>query len=182
MLYAGLRRGEVAALDIAESVDFTSQTIKVTRAVSFLHNKPELKETKSEAGNRTIPVFSPLKPYLDNAAGLAAKFADSPQARNTVDKQNTFITRQSFMCGFNDFMRLAGVRCTAHDLRHTWFTMMYDAGIDIKTAQRWGGHATAAMTIELYTHLSEQRETQSRKMAEEYFSSRSVGQAESQVL
>jgi len=40
-----------------------------------------------------------------------------------------------------------------HDLRHTAASMWLAAGADPKVVQRVLGHATAAMTMDLYGHL-----------------------------
>lgn len=50
---------------------------------------------------------------------------------------------------------------TAHQLRHTYATMLYDAGVDVLTAQRLLGHADVQTTMRIYTHLSKQKEQQS---------------------
>lgn len=43
---------------------------------------------------------------------------------------------------------------TPHMLRHTYATMLYDAGVDIKSAQKFLGHANIEMTLSVYTHLT----------------------------
>ncbi len=40
-----------------------------------------------------------------------------------------------------------------HDLRHTAVSLMISSGTNIKAVQRQLGHATAAMTLDLYGHL-----------------------------
>lgn len=169
MLYAGLRRGEVAAFVVERDADLQAGNITVSRSVSYATNKPELKAPKSEAGKRTLPIFPPLRPFLEGRRGYAAMPSTSPQARKIREKAGKPITLEAYRKAFADFMQLAGVDCTSHDLRHTWFTMLYDMGVDVKTAQRWGGHASAAMTMEIYTHLSAERESASRKLVESYF-------------
>ena len=52
------------------------------------------------------------------------------------------------------------VEIRAHDLRHSYCTMLYDFGIDLKTAMLWMGHADQSMTMQIYTHLTEQRRTE----------------------
>ena len=42
-----------------------------------------------------------------------------------------------------------------HDLRHTAASLWLAAGADPKVVQRVLGHATAAMTMDLYGHLSD---------------------------
>ncbi len=53
---------------------------------------------------------------------------------------------------------------SSHDLRHTYATFLYDAGVDVKTAQRYLGHSNVLMTMQLYTHLSEEKERASKAL------------------
>jgi len=49
-----------------------------------------------------------------------------------------------------------GYRCPGfrvHDLRHTAASVWLAAGADPKVVQRMLGHATAAMTMDLYGHM-----------------------------
>lgn len=50
---------------------------------------------------------------------------------------------------------------TPYDLRHTYCTMLYDADVDVKTAQYLMGHKTLDMTMRIYTHLSKQKQQRS---------------------
>ncbi len=47
---------------------------------------------------------------------------------------------------------------TAHQLRHTYSSMLYDTGVDPKSAQKFLGHADLQVTLKIYTHLSEEKE------------------------
>lgn len=51
-----------------------------------------------------------------------------------------------------------GLNITPHQLRHAYATTLYDAGIDIKTAQYLLGHANIQTTMDIYTHLSQSRQ------------------------
>ena len=62
MLKAGLRRGEVLAL---QKSDIHDDAIWVTKAVKFVNNRPEVKETKNDSSERSVPLFDPLKPFID---------------------------------------------------------------------------------------------------------------------
>ena len=62
MLKAGLRRGEILAL---EKKDIHDNRIFVTKAISFVNNRPVLKDTKNESSERSVPLFAPLKPFID---------------------------------------------------------------------------------------------------------------------
>jgi len=48
---------------------------------------------------------------------------------------------------------------TAQQLRHTYATMLYDADVDVKTAQKLLGHKDLTVTMKIYTHLSAKKET-----------------------
>lgn len=45
-----------------------------------------------------------------------------------------------------------------HDLRHSFCTMLRDAGVDIKLAIKWMGHADEKMILRIYDHGSPDRE------------------------
>ncbi len=53
------------------------------------------------------------------------------------------------------------VSIRTHDLRHTFCTMLYDAGVDVKTAMKWMGHADESMEVILsrgnFTHESRRK-------------------------
>ena len=42
---------------------------------------------------------------------------------------------------------------TVHDLRHTAASLMVQSGANVKTVQRTLGHASAAMTLDVYADL-----------------------------
>lgn len=44
-------------------------------------------------------------------------------------------------------------RVTAHDLRHTAASSAVSAGANVKAVQRLLGHASAAMTLDIYANL-----------------------------
>ena len=58
---------------------------------------------------------------------------------------------------WRDYANKTGVTATAHQLRHSYATMLFECGIDVKDAQDLLGHSTAAMTQDIYTHLREKR-------------------------
>ena len=52
--------------------------------------------------------------------------------------------------------KIVAIRC--HDFRVDFCTRCYYAGIPIKTLQRWMGHASMKMILEVYTKLSKTEE------------------------
>lgn len=171
MLFAGLRRSEAAAL---RPEDVYDGSIHILRAAYWVNNRPKVGTTKSRAGVRAVPIFPPLKPYID-------AFAASPASE--------IITLSAFMRGYQSFIYACEEKingCSrrwqpeghqwetfdirAHDLRHTFASILYDAGVDIKTAQRWLGHSDPAITLKIYTHLSKKKAETSEEEASKYIS------------
>ena len=63
-------------------------------------------------------------------------------------------------------------RITAHMLRHTYASMLYDAGVDIKSAQKYLGHSDIKTTLEIYTHLTKQKMKESINSINKHFGKR----------
>ena len=55
---------------------------------------------------------------------------------------------------FDKAVAKAGVpRITPHDLRHTAASLAVSAGANVKAVQKMLGHASAAMTLDIYADL-----------------------------
>lgn len=57
---------------------------------------------------------------------------------------------------------------TPHMLRHTYATLLYDAGVDVKSAQKYLGHADLEVTLGTYTHLSKFKKDQAVEVLNDY--------------
>jgi integrase len=44
-----------------------------------------------------------------------------------------------------------------HDFRHTFATMLWKAGVVLKTAIKWMGHADQTVIIKIYAHLIDRK-------------------------
>jgi len=49
---------------------------------------------------------------------------------------------------------------TAHILRHTYITRLFEAGLDVKEIQYLAGHSTMDMTLSVYTHYDRKNREQ----------------------
>lgn len=164
-MLCGLRRGEISALEWTD-IDFEAKTINVSKSYDFKNNTVKLPKTK--AGIRTVPVPDELIKFLKplkKKKGLVIK--------NTQGKIMTESAWQrlwySYMYNYNHtYGDLKGWKPTLHDkeepivvdtftmhcLRHTYATMLYDAGVDVITAKELLGHSDVTTTMSIYTHLS----------------------------
>ena len=57
---------------------------------------------------------------------------------------------------------------TAHQLRHTYASILYMAGVDVVTAKELMGHADIQTTLEIYTHLSKTYKKKEVSKLDEY--------------
>lgn len=152
LLFTGCRRGEAFAL-MPQDIDFEKKTVTVNKTVEWLGSKPQIKsKPKTAAGNREIPIPNILHNELIKREKQKYIFQNSEG--HLLDGSQ--ITR-----GWNKLKKEIGINCTPHQLRHSYATMLFDAGIDVKTAQRWLGHTDIKTTLDIYTHLSETRQAQS---------------------
>lgn len=62
-LYTGCRRGEIIALQ-RKDIDFKKKTIAIVQAAELVKNQTKIKDPKSKAGFRTLPIQDPLYPVL----------------------------------------------------------------------------------------------------------------------
>lgn len=63
---------------------------------------------------------------------------------------------------------LPDTHISAHTLRHTYITRMFEAGLDIKEVQYLAEHSTVDMTLRVYTHYDQRsrREKTAEKVRE----------------
>lgn len=173
MRYAGLRRGEMLALDIDRDVDFEKGTIRVRQAVRYDSNQPIIATPKTKAGDRTVPLFDILRHELEGHHGLVARSAagtmmseaafSSAWARY-INQMETAING-CHKRWYGKKKEHAGVdlppwkefNVRPHDLRHSYATMIRDAGVDMSVAIAWMGHADEKMILKVYDHITESR-------------------------
>lgn len=142
LLYTGCRRGEALALTY-EDFDFEKGTVNIDKEIIFESNEPRLvHRTKTHAGKRTVPLVKALREQIpENKTG--AVFDD--------------ITLRRFKTLWDKYCKRLEIEVTPHQLRHAYATMLYDAGVDVKIAQRLLGHSSLKMTMDIYTHIRESR-------------------------
>ncbi len=189
MLFAGLRRGEMLAFNVDRDVDFERGVLHVREAVQFDGNRPVLKAPKTGAGVRAIPLFEPLRKALTGLHGLVLPGENGgPMTLQRFDRKfesyhvyleeqvnggrqkrwygNTKEDRAQLSSGVA-LPAWKHVSIRSHDFRHTFATMLWEAGVDLKTAMKWMGHADQTMILRVYAHLTDRKEQEAAlRMAE----------------
>lgn len=167
MMYAGLRRGEALYLDVDRDVDFVKKTITVRGGVSFPNGtQAVVTEGKTAAAQRTIPLVKPLELVLQGMHGLILTKEDGGMMTESAftRKYESYInfleskvngcpkrwygkTREhrALLAMGKELPPWKDVTIRCHDFRVDFCTRNYEAGIPIKTLQKWMGHADAQM-------------------------------------
>ena len=61
------------------------------------------------------------------------------------------------------------IDCTLHGLRHTHVSQLIAAGLDVLTISRRIGHASAAITLDVYGHMFKNTDTRAAEIMEAAF-------------
>lgn len=178
MAYTGMRREELAALRV-ENIDFKLGQISIENAVDMA-GTARVKDTKSAAGVRVVPILPQIREPLKRAA------EERKSGFLFLSAHGNLLNVSAFKRAWSSYMRFLNLheggcdsrrgkddpitkkhtrmpavwkirQFTPHDLRYTYATYLYDAGVDVKTAAYLLGHADITMTMRIYTQLSKRK-------------------------
>jgi len=159
-MYAGLRRGELTALRI-EDVDLGRGVINVRRGWDTLEG-----EITTKSGHeRKVPIAATLRDYLDQhllaigwSEGLVFGLGATRPFNGTPLMERA---RRSWeAAGFQ--------RITLHECRHTFASLMIEAGVNAKALSTYMGHANISFTFDRYGHLMPGNEDEAAGMLDAY--------------
>lgn len=169
-LFTGIRLGELLGLTW-ENVNLDAGYLKVRKTINRLKDFDKnsenrtrivIGEPKTEHLKRTIPLLNELVTMLKEH-----------KKKQQIEKQNAYGVYQDYgfvICNelgqpydpktFQDFfkrmVKKAGIRdINFHALRHTFATRALEKGIPAKTVSELLGHSTITITLDLYTHVTE---------------------------
>jgi integrase len=169
--YAGLRRGELRALRWAD-IDLAANLIHVRAGWD---DKEGLIEPKSKKGTRAVPIASVLRSRLIEY-GLATgrgdqdfvfgSRADRPFTPSNVRKRALKAWETA-----NEKRREQDQRelmpIGLHECRHTYVSLMFEAGLSLERIGDYVGHSSAYMT-DRYRHMLEGHEAEAAKLLDGY--------------
>lgn len=159
LLYTGIRRGEALALTY-EDIDWDNELIKINKSLYHKNNQPKLKTPKTESGIRDIPLLFPLKKVLDrNNTGIIFSNDDGEYM-----KASQVETKLKW------YRRATGIKCSPHQLRHEFATILLEANIVDKDAQELLGHAQISTTKDIYMHITPKRLKETANKLNQYLS------------
>lgn len=187
MLYCGLRRGELIPLTWND-IDLENKALTVKKSVHTVSNTFIVKQgAKTEAGERVVDIPDCIISALTHAKVTYGGFLVFPGADGQM------LTSEGYRRLWESYMHYLNIQAggrdrsrsnpkimavepfTAHQLRHTYATMLYDAGVDAKSAQALMGHASLEMTLKIYTHLSQRKKADSIGKLNDFLNGQKVG-------
>lgn len=142
-LLTGLRKGEILALQW-QDIDFEEKTISVTKSVEHIGKKPNIKEPKTESGNRLVPLLTVLADRLAPHVSKPTHYIFSDNGGKSPLYEHRY-TRL-----YKDYQRDVGITCTAHQLRHSYATIAVEEDVSPKDLQNALGHADISTTMNVY--------------------------------
>ncbi len=185
----GLRQGELCGLK-ADDINFNTHTLQVRRTLIYQKfpedDKKEfhLGEPKTKSSVRTVPLTKECEKALKKQirqrsiilSRLSAKPLEGFEDLLFVTKYGTPICNEIVCEAINKIVsEINTMRDDAdkfepfscHCFRHTFATRCFEAGVAPKTIQSYLGHASIQMTMDLYTHVTEDKKLTDIQLLEE---------------
>lgn len=152
----GLRWGEAAGLRVGD-VDLAQGVIHVRHNTVRVNFRP-VDGTPKSSEERTVPmpaiVIDAIRPLL---VGLPADGRVFTDPNGGPVRQQSAVDSPANTSWWPQTLRRLGWDSsrwpTPHDLRHTFASIAVHAGANVKALQRMMGHASAAMTLDVYADL-----------------------------
>ncbi|MEF2969106.1 site-specific integrase [Paenibacillus sp. M1] len=156
----GLRREEITGLRW-EFVDLENRILRIVEVRTAAgDNNNIVKEPKTPRSRRTLHIVNEVydvlvahrKWQVERKELLGELYYDSDYVFVRDDGKPYRVNSVSEH--FLDFLRKHDLpRIRLHDLRHTFASVMYEAGVDLKAISEIMGHSDIGTTSRIYTHL-----------------------------
>lgn len=175
MSYTGLRQGEALALKWSD-IDFENKKITVNKTAVRIKEKQTLQTPKTKNSKRIISIdpatLSILKSWKKDQIKIFFK-----NGKHFEGDENFIFTNQraewvhihNFIRYFKRFIADHKLKpITPHGLRHTHASLLFSAGVEPKNISDRLGHSTVQITLDLYTHITEEQRTDTVEKLLEY--------------
>ena len=161
-LYAGLRQGELMALDWND-IDFKAGLIRVRR--SFDRRNRIFLEPKTSAGTRRVPLLGRLRRRLIEHSKVTGRtsglvFGVSPTRPFT----DSAVRRRAHLAFRTASLNPIGL----HESRHSFASLLIAAGVNAKAISTYLGHASIETTFDIYGHLMPGNENVAADLVERF--------------
>ena len=175
MSYTGLRQGEALALKWSD-IDFENKKITVNKTAVRIKEKQTLQTPKTKNSKRIISIDSAtlsilkswkkdqIKIYFKNG-----KHFEGDENFIFTNQRGDWVHIHNFIRYFKRFIADHKLKpITPHGLRHTHASLLFSAGVEPKNISDRLGHSTIKITLDLYTHITEEQRTDTVEKLLEY--------------
>lgn len=171
-IYTGMRQGEILALRWRD-VDTENKQLRISQILDY-DNTIE-KRVKTDAGYRSVTisdfVVSELKKQRAQIVKekLAAKEGEYFDNDLVVCRTNGMpVSKSNFHKFWVRKLDKSGVRkIRFHDLRHTCASLLFSAGVHPKVVQELLGHKSIKITLDTYSHMLPNIQSEAVKVLDE---------------
>lgn len=159
-LSTGMRQGELLGLYWSD-IDFDAMRLSVNRTHVEVKGECDVNRPKTEGSARTIhlPAMAIEALAVHRKAMMTAGFAG--RDRVFVDKKGGPIRRRNLLRSFKLLLSKAELpEMRFHDLRHTAATLLLSENENPKAVAAVLGHSKVTTTLQIYGHVSGDRQKQ----------------------
>nr|DAD70337.1 MAG TPA: RECOMBINASE CRE [Siphoviridae sp. ctVsq1] len=175
MSYTGLRQGEALALKWSD-IDFENKKITVNKTAVRIKEKQTLQTPKTKNSKRVISIdpntLSILKSWKKDQIKIYFKNGKHFEGDDNfifTNQRADWVHIHNFIPYFKRFVTDHKLKpITPHGLRHTHASLLFSAGVDPKNISDRLGHSTVQITLDLYTHITEEQRTDTVEKLLEY--------------
>lgn len=164
---SGLRIGEAMALDLAD-LDMEARVIRVTKTYAI--NARTVTSTKTESSAREVYMRRELLAVCFQVHATAIEQARRRSYSPVFAFSNDDGGRISYEAYAKYFRTVAeaviGRRLSVHSLRHTFTSLMAEAGVPLDVISRQLGHHDSKITKDIYMHITRRMAEQDAKKLE----------------
>lgn len=166
MSYTGLRQGEALALKWSD-IDFENKKITVDKTAVRIKEKQTLQTPKTKNSKRVISIdpttLSILKNWKKDQIKIYFKNGKHFEGDDNfifTNERADWVHIHNFIPYFKRFIADHKLKpITPHGLRHTHASLLFSAGVEPKNISDRLGHSTVQITLDLYTHITEEQRT-----------------------
>jgi integrase len=165
-LMTGLRKGEIVGLQWGD-IDLDKGLINVNRSVWYGNGGSHVKSTKTEAGERYIPIVNDLRKKIE----IMAASPHDPK-HYVFGEGTTPLSEKAYRHRFKKYSERVGITSTLQQLRKSFATAAVDANIPPDVLREIIGHKDISTTLNIYAEVREHRIKDAGKSLSELFSSK----------
>lgn len=170
MLVTGLRVGEVRALQW-DAVDLRNRRVEVRRTMQTTEAGERIADTTKTAASRRSVALGDI---AIDVLRRQVRRLDTPLVFPDEDGQPR--PHRTLLHQLRRACEAAGVpEITPHGLRHAAATLMLHAGVSPKVAAEQLGHSSIAITMDLYSHVSDELAHQAARAVDEILGIEDMG-------